>query len=425
MIVKDEEANLADCLRSAADVVDEIVVVDTGSTDRTRDIARGFGARVHDFPWVDSFAAARNETLRHATGEWSLRLDADDRLDEDNRRRLRDLFAGLKDEVAGYVVNYLSLAAGGTGAATVIEDVRLFRNHPAVRWQYRIHEQILPALERAGGVIRRSDVVIQTVGYQDPAVLRRKQERNLRLLLMENAEHPDDPYMLFHLGWNYVSAGQTRQGLPFLKRSLGLAKPGDRFVPLAYCQLARGYYQAGQRPEALQVCRQGQRFFPEQAELVFLESILLGELGDLRGSENCLLRLVQPGARFHATDPGLCGYKARQNLGVLYGRQKRFVEAEAQWKAVLAEQSGLIPAWLALADLWLAQGRPADLEQAVRGLQNTPRAEIAVLLQARAHQARKEFAAARALLERAMQADPQAPWPPRLLQEVARQERGG
>jgi tetratricopeptide (TPR) repeat protein len=383
MIVKNEEANLADCLRSVADLVDEMVVVDTGSTDRTREIARGFGARVHDFPWVDSFAAARNETLRHATGEWTLRMDADDRVDEENRGRLRRLFAGLRDEVAGYLVKYISLPAGGADAAVVNEDVRLFRNHPAIRWQYRVHEIILPALQRAGGAVHASDVAIHTIGYQDPALLQRKQERNLRLLLMDHADHPTDPYLLFHLGWNYVACGQTEQGLPFLKRSLELSRPGDGFVHMIYGQLARGYHQAGRRQEALQICRQGQRFFPEQAELVFLESILLGEMGDLPGSEFCLLRLLQSGAGFRAKDVGLCSYKARHNLGSIYWRQRRFAEAETQWRAVLAERPGFIPAWLALGDLWLAQGRLAELEQAARALQNTPHAEIGALLQAR------------------------------------------
>src|SRR6185369_12826459 len=77
MIVKNEEANLPPCLSSAADLVDEIIIADTGSTDRTREIAASFGARVVEFPWVDSFAAARNESVRHATGDWIFWLDAD------------------------------------------------------------------------------------------------------------------------------------------------------------------------------------------------------------------------------------------------------------------------------------------------------------------------------------------------------------
>src|SRR3979411_386218 len=88
MIVKNEAANLPACLASIQGLPPEIVVVDTGSTDHTRDIALQFGAKVYDFPWVDSFAAARNESLKHATGDWIFWLDADDRLDNDNRCKL-------------------------------------------------------------------------------------------------------------------------------------------------------------------------------------------------------------------------------------------------------------------------------------------------------------------------------------------------
>src|SRR5438552_17207038 len=111
MIVRNEEANLPACLESVRGLFDEIIVVDTGSTDRTKEIAAEFGARVFDFVWVDSFAAARNECLRHATGKWIFWMDADDRLDEENRNRLRALFAGLKDENAAYALTLLCLPA--------------------------------------------------------------------------------------------------------------------------------------------------------------------------------------------------------------------------------------------------------------------------------------------------------------------------
>src|SRR3974390_430711 len=98
MIVKTEEAHLAACLRSGAGLVKEMIGVDTGSTDRTREIAVSQGAKVFDFPWCDDFSAARNEALRRATGEWIFWMDADDRLDETNRERLTELFDGLTDE---------------------------------------------------------------------------------------------------------------------------------------------------------------------------------------------------------------------------------------------------------------------------------------------------------------------------------------
>ncbi len=125
MIVKDEEANLPACLITVADLVDEIIVVDTGSADRTRECAEHFGARVVDFPWVDDFSAARNESLRHATGEWILWLDADDRIDVPNRDRLRALFASLPPDNVGFVVQYRALQDALVGGTSSVERVAL------------------------------------------------------------------------------------------------------------------------------------------------------------------------------------------------------------------------------------------------------------------------------------------------------------
>jgi hypothetical protein len=124
MIVKNEEANLPDCLGSVADLVDEVIVVDTGSSDGTKQVAERLGARVYEFPWVDSFAAARNESLRHATGDWVLWMDADDRLDEHNRQKLLGLFAGLNGENAGYVLKCRCLPQPGSASATLVDHVR-------------------------------------------------------------------------------------------------------------------------------------------------------------------------------------------------------------------------------------------------------------------------------------------------------------
>ena len=117
LMVKNEETNLPTCLSSAADLVHEMIVVDTGSTDRTKEVAASLGARVFDFAWVDSFAAARNESLRHASGDWIFWLDGDEYLDEANRQKVRVLFANLGDENAAYSMKQCSAPeiAGGSG----------------------------------------------------------------------------------------------------------------------------------------------------------------------------------------------------------------------------------------------------------------------------------------------------------------------
>ena len=101
MIVRDEEDHLAKCLESVRGLFDEIVIVDTGSVDRTKEIAREFGAKVFDFVWIDDFAAARNEALSHATGDYAFWLDADDVVEPAEREKLEALFSGLGRASAG------------------------------------------------------------------------------------------------------------------------------------------------------------------------------------------------------------------------------------------------------------------------------------------------------------------------------------
>jgi glycosyltransferase involved in cell wall biosynthesis len=136
MIVKNEEAALFTLLRSIRDLVDEMIVVDTGSKDSTKDIAAQCGARVFDSAWCDSFAAARNEALRHATGEWILWLDADEYFDDANRDKLRLLLGSLDRQNAAFVMKQFSPAWQG-GSVMLVDQVRLFRNLPAIRWDYR------------------------------------------------------------------------------------------------------------------------------------------------------------------------------------------------------------------------------------------------------------------------------------------------
>src|SRR5262249_35400022 len=193
LLPRDEEATRPPCPGPVADLFEEVIVVDTAPTDRTREVAQRFGARVLDFPWRDDFAAARNAAIERATGRWIFWMDADDRLDEANRQRLRDLLHSLPDDLAADLVRCVSATAAGT---SVTAHIRLSPTHPAIRWQYRVHEQILPALRRLGVVVRPSGVAVWHTGYEEPAVHRRKQERNLRLLLQEQEERPDDPQVL-------------------------------------------------------------------------------------------------------------------------------------------------------------------------------------------------------------------------------------
>jgi glycosyltransferase involved in cell wall biosynthesis/tetratricopeptide (TPR) repeat protein len=370
MIVRNEEATLGACLASVAGLVDEMVVVDTGSTDGTRAVASRAGARLVGFAWVDDFSAARNESIRHAIGDWVFWLDADERLDADNRRKVGELFAGLGQDRAAYLMRQLSPTEDPHGTQLAVDQVRLFRRDPAVRWRYRVHEQILLALRAAGHEVRRTDIVIAHAGYEDREQSGRKLQRNQALLEREIAERPDDAIPLYQLGVVYQQLGRLAEALPLLQRSLDLAPADYSIRPRLYAVLARGHQRLGQRAEARAVCRLGRERHPDHTELLFLEATLFHEEGDSSAAEACLLLLLREAPRdeLSSGDAGLRTYRARHLLGEVYKRQGRWAEAEAQWRAAVGEQSRFVPAWQELAALYRLQGRAPELADVVRQL---------------------------------------------------------
>jgi glycosyltransferase involved in cell wall biosynthesis/tetratricopeptide (TPR) repeat protein len=424
LIVKNEEANLPDCLASAAGLFDETVVVDTGSTDRTKDIARAHGARVFDFPWIDSFAAARNECLRQASGEWIFWLDADDRLDAPDRDKLRALFSGLKDEHVAYVLKCVCDSEPGT-SPTVVDHVRLFRRRADVRWEHRVHEQILPSIRRSGGEVRWADAAVRHVGYRDPALRRNKLDRDLRLLHREREELGDHPFTLFNLGSVYQELGRYDDAIPVLRQSLAKSHPKDSIVRKLYALLTHCQRSLGKRAEALAVCQGGLGHYPDDAELLFIAAVLQEEFDDLAGAEAALTRLIttEPGAHFASVAAGLRGYKARCKLAEVLLKQGRAAEAEAQWWLAVREEPRSAASWMGLGQMLLGQRRFDEAAEAAAKLEALKGAENdGVALRAQIHMARDEFATAKEALGRLIAAAPQWVYPRVLLSRTLLQE---
>jgi hypothetical protein len=279
MIVKNESANLPICLASVAGLVDETIVVDTGSTDRTRETAAEYGARVVDFAWVDSFALARNESLRHATGDWILWLDADDRLDEANHALFQALAARLGNDPIAYFMG--CRLTWETGMSHTVEHVRLFRNLPSIRWKYRVHEQLMYGDDWLTGSAQRSAVTIQHLGYHDPTMMQTKLMRNVRLLELDRGENPDDPAILFHLGWTYLRLARPAEALPVLQQSLIQSSLTLSIVGPLYTLIALALEQLGRKEDALAVCTEAGRRFGVSPDLMALQERLGGGAGSI------------------------------------------------------------------------------------------------------------------------------------------------
>ena len=219
MIVKNEESFLPGCLESVKNIVDEIIVVDTGSTDRTVEIAKSYGAKVYHFKWQNDFSSARNEALKHATGEWILVMDADERLLPGQEGKIR---------------RYINLGYDGIYVKIVNKDKngkiesfanypRLFRKKEGVKFKGKIHEQIGQSIVDSGGKLVVSDIVIEHLGYgQDEETMERKFKRNLAILEDEIKENPNNAFAYYNIGVIQILLGNTDDGLSSLKKALSI-----------------------------------------------------------------------------------------------------------------------------------------------------------------------------------------------------------
>jgi tetratricopeptide (TPR) repeat protein len=347
MIVRNEEDNLPACLDSAKGLFDEIVIVDTGSTDRTAEIARSFGARVFDFAWIDDFAAARNVALASATGDYAFWLDADDRLEPAQHEKLRVLFDELRAADAAYVVRCICDPDLDGGGATVVDHIRLFPLRDNVRWTYRVHEQILPSLRRAGVEVRWTDCSVRHTGYNDPAVRRRKLERDQAILEREAAERPGD------LGQIALERGDTRSALEYLRRSLVASAPSDSITRKLHALIATCHQRSGDLRAALAACDEGLAVFGDDAELLFRKGVLHRLRQEPSEAVACWRRVLtlRPAERFSSVDSGIYGHLTRRNLATLAEEEGDHTDAARLWNEVLSECPGDPTASSALARL--------------------------------------------------------------------------
>ncbi|MFA6572138.1 MAG: glycosyltransferase, partial [Bacteroidota bacterium] len=198
IISKNEEKMLTECLESVTRIADEIIVVDTGSTDRTIEIAEKFGCRIYKEEWNNDFAYARNSAIAKARYPFILSIDADERLA--NPEKLKQILEENNGNIGGWLIKIISdinRANGGTDTHRSFQ-VRLFRNHLHFRFKGIIHEQIADSILKSGFRIEKTNLKIKHIGYSySQEQMEQKQIRNLELLNLALTQKPDDSYVLF------------------------------------------------------------------------------------------------------------------------------------------------------------------------------------------------------------------------------------
>ena len=249
MIVKNEEENLSNCLNSVQNLVDEMIVVDTGSTDKTKQIATDLGAKVYDYSWQDNFAEARNYALQFVQTDWVLVLDADEVLNPN----IIPLLKTVIQEENNLVVNLIRHEIGAL-SSPYSSLSRLFRRHPQIKFSRPYHALIddsVVALRQAEShwqIVHLDDIAIEHYGYQ-PQVIASQDKTQRAKKAMESylAEHPDDAYVCSKLGSLYIDIGEFKKGLKLLKTGLKSNSADNATTFELHYHLANAYVK-GQQP---------------------------------------------------------------------------------------------------------------------------------------------------------------------------------
>lgn len=216
MIVKNEEKYLRECLESVKDTVDEIVIVDTGSDDKTVEIAKSYNARILHFKWINDFSAARNFALSNSTGNWILYLDADERLSSESVKKLKNLVE--INELIGIKCVVVSLDEK-LGISQSMKYTRLFRNNSDIQFEGKVHEQIENSLIKNNYKIIDSEIIIYHQGYNVPKEeLKFKAARNLKLLLNEYKNNKSS-YNAYQLANTYSALDDSTNALKYFKEA--------------------------------------------------------------------------------------------------------------------------------------------------------------------------------------------------------------
>lgn len=347
MIVRDEEEFLGRCLASVRAVVDEIIVVDTGSADRTAEIARSYGARVFNFTWRDDFAAARNFSLDRATGDWILYLDADEELVLEDAARLRPL---LDDpNVNAYLFQTISFTGDTPGPARVsCVHLRLFRNRPEHRYVGAIHER-LPIDPHSGLAYR--NLRILHYGYLTGVVRSKgKIARNLKILRHLAARDPDDPFTLYNLGTEYLRQGHNRQAARAFARAQKLIDAASGWAPELAKKYAICLMELGDYTGALDQLNKSLEVYPDYADLVFLQGCCRHRQKLYSSALAAFGRCCEMGSPpiFYPSDDGVTTYQAVFCQGLVHQDLKNYNRAVEYYLQALKMKPDYRPPLLCL-----------------------------------------------------------------------------
>ena len=269
MIVKNEEKFLPDCLMSIQDIADELIIIDTGSVDNTVDIANEYGAKVHHFEWCDDFSVARNESIKYASSDWILWIDADERLDRTTVNQLVECIQPVKRPIV-YNVKIRSYE-NNAEYERYSHSQRLFSNGSSISFDGRIHEQITKSASRVNALEKKAEFILNHLGYDAEVIdFDKKLKRNQPLLEKLVQETPNSYYSHFTLAQNYSRCNGYTEALKHFHIALSLGKMKKEMLAYIYNCISEVYLKTSDYSKAFKYAELSKKLFPKQCSAWYL-----------------------------------------------------------------------------------------------------------------------------------------------------------
>ncbi|KAB2336791.1 glycosyltransferase [Cytobacillus depressus] len=319
MIVKDEESYIKRCLDSVSNQVDEIIIVDTGSSDSTLCIAEDYGAKIFKFAWKEDFAEARNFSIEIAKSEYILVLDADEYLDQNTN--LQEVLKELKDY---YIINFKNYMDGGY--ITNHQAIRLFKNNLGLKYFGKIHEHLnIDDFDNLS--IAFADFFIHHDGYKNEVFNQKnKFERNLKILEKEVKNNPTG-YNLFNLGIQYKVGKEFLKALDQFKKSYSLSK-NQIYLPFLLYSMGDCLLQLGRNREGIYLMKDSIELFPKYTGFYYLMGLFYEKQNYLKAAEKEFEKCLELGEVEHFQSiEGVGSYFAYIKLSEIQQKQGKLTAA--------------------------------------------------------------------------------------------------
>ncbi len=331
MIVKDEENNLKKCLESVRDVVSEIIVVDTGSTDNTVKIARSHGARVIEHKWEDDFSKARNESIKNASSDWILFLDADEILDKSSFLFLKSL--KKSEEPVAYYVKIVNISDNvSEDQSSEHYSLRLFNNQKGFKFTGCIHEQL--RLTDKGLKYSRvlSTVTVKHTGYARSVMKHKnKNSRNYNLLKKAISSEPDNAFNYYNMGVYYYSNQKYEEAIKSFDTMIEkLDGKVTSYLPFAYSFESSSLVSLKRYRKAVEYAKRALEIAPDLKDALYNLANAQFYIGEYENAvANFKKAFEDEGEIFlgGTMDRGARSWKSLNGIGVAYLKMKQYSRA--------------------------------------------------------------------------------------------------